>query len=219
MGRFPPRNIDPAGESIRLDHALFHRVNAEKLEQETGVHDHHPRQSFVVDTQVLVVRGSNPGHAFLHELVDEFLELEAFWEQFGVPLGGVELVLLHLVELRAPVMSFSLDCPEPFALLAVLLNVRATEKFFLPLRTAQPSSDNCCFRVLPLRTAQPSSEDCRFRVLPLRTAQPSSEDCHFVVYHRDCWIYAVALAGTSVAVLCSQHLDSEEFGFVGDKLE
>nr|GMC71443.1 hypothetical protein Iba_chr03bCG2780 [Ipomoea batatas] len=91
MGRFPPGNIDPAGESIRLNHTLFHRVNAEKFEQETGVHDHHPRQSFVVDIQVLVVRGSNPGHAFLHELVNEFLELEAFWEQFGVPLGGVEL--------------------------------------------------------------------------------------------------------------------------------
>nr|GMD69168.1 uncharacterized protein LOC109154689 [Ipomoea batatas] len=45
--------------------------------------------------------------------------------------------------------SFSLDCPEPFALLSVILNVKATEKFFLPLRTAQPSSENCCFLVLP----------------------------------------------------------------------
>nr|GMD06107.1 hypothetical protein Iba_chr06bCG12840 [Ipomoea batatas] len=87
----------------------------------------------------------------------------------------------------------------------------------MPLRTAQPSSENCCFRVLPLRTAQPSSENCCFRVLPLRTAQPSSENCCFAVYHRDCWIYVAALAGTSVAMLCSEHLDSEEFDFVGDR--
>nr|GMD15455.1 hypothetical protein Iba_scaffold68769CG0010 [Ipomoea batatas] len=61
------------------------------------------------------------------------------------------------------------------------LTLKPLRNFFLPLRTAQSLSENCCFRVLPLRTAQPSSEDCRFHVLPLRTAQPSSEDCRFHV--------------------------------------
>nr|GMC77728.1 hypothetical protein Iba_chr03fCG1290 [Ipomoea batatas]GME10227.1 hypothetical protein Iba_scaffold9750CG0020 [Ipomoea batatas] len=108
MGGFPPGNIDhmrhPGGESSK-NLALFDRVNAEKFEQETRVHHHHPRQSIIVNTQVLVVRGSNPGHAKFPELIDEVLKFAAVAEVFGEALGCVEFVFLHLVELRAPVME------------------------------------------------------------------------------------------------------------------
>nr|GME19875.1 hypothetical protein Iba_scaffold24013CG0080 [Ipomoea batatas] len=50
---------------------------------------------------------------------------------------------------------------------------RSHSPYFLFFLTLKPLRNF----FLPLRTAQPSSEDCRFHVLPLRTAQPSSENC------------------------------------------
>nr|GMD32440.1 hypothetical protein Iba_chr09bCG8220 [Ipomoea batatas] len=107
MRRFLPRQVNQM-RHLGRNHGrhklpLFNRINLEKLQQERGVHRHHPRQCLRPKTQLSVVGKPNPGLHF-HQLLCHAVQL--YGSQLPLEnLGRIKLVPLHFMELRVGIMK------------------------------------------------------------------------------------------------------------------